>query len=56
VFKIGEQNYRVLRKRLSELEIRLKAEDIGGTVSRTVCLDLAMGQTIVCINGMERVL
>ncbi|MGD8666467.1 MAG: chemotaxis protein CheD [Desulfobacterales bacterium] len=56
VFKIGERNYRVLRKRLSEIEIRLKAEDIGGTVSRTVCLDLAMGQTIVCSNGMERVL
>lgn len=56
VFKIGERNYRVLRERLSNEGIRLKAEEIGGTVSRAVRLDLAIGQTIVCSNGVERVL
>jgi chemotaxis protein CheD len=56
VFKIGERNYRVLREKLSNEGIRLMAEDIGGTTSRTVCLNLASGQTMVCSNGAERVL
>lgn len=56
VFQIGERNYRVLCERLLNEGIRLKAEDIGGTASRTVCLDLAIGQTIVSSNGVERVL
>lgn len=56
VFKIGERNYRVLCERLSKEGVRLIAEDVGGTASRTVCLDLASGQTIVRTNGAERVL
>ncbi|MBW2434993.1 MAG: chemotaxis protein CheD [Deltaproteobacteria bacterium] len=56
VFQIGERNYRTLHARLLDEGIRLKAEDVGGTACRTVCLDLAMGQTIVCSNGIERVL
>ena len=56
VFKIGERNYRVLCERLADQMVRLKAEDIGGTVSRSVCLDLTTGQTIVRSNGVEKVL
>ena len=56
VFQIGERNYLVLCERLLNEGIRLKADDIGGTASRTVCLDLAIGQTIVSSNGVERVL
>lgn len=56
VFKIGNRNYRILREKLASERIRLRAEDIGGTASRTVCLDLASGQTIVRSNGAERVL
>jgi chemotaxis protein CheD len=56
VFKIGERNYRVLREMLSKEGICLTAEDIGGTVSRKVALDLSSGQTIVYSNGTERVL
>lgn len=56
VFKIGERNYRVLHEKLSNEGIRLKSEDIGGTLSRKVCLDLTIGQTIVCSNGTEKVL
>lgn len=56
VFKIGERNYRVLREKLLNEGICLKAEDIGGTVNRSVCLDLSIGQTIVRSNGKERVL
>ena len=56
VFKIGERNYRVLREMLSKEGVRLAAEDIGGTKSRKVELDLASGQTIVYSDGIERVL
>ncbi len=56
VFKIGERNYRILCERLQTEGIRLAVEDVGGTASRTVCLDLASGQTIVSSNGAERVL
>ncbi len=56
VFKIGERNYRILRKMLAIEGLALAAEDIGGTASRRVCLDLASGQTMVRSNGAERVL
>ena len=55
VFKIGERNYRALQEILSKEGICLAAEDIGGTISRKVALDLASGQTIVYSNGTERV-
>jgi len=56
VFKIGERNYRVLREVLSKENVCLAAEDIGGTHSRKVDMDLASGQTIVHSNGKTRVL
>jgi chemotaxis protein CheD len=56
VFKIGERNYRVLQEMLSKEGICLAAEDIGGTISRKVALDLASGQTIVRSNGAKKVL
>lgn len=56
VFKIGERNYRVLQEMLSNEGICLSAEDVGGTMSRKVALDLSSGQTIVYSNGTERVL
>ena len=56
VFKIGERNYRVLQEMLSNEGVRLAAEDVGGTISRKVALDLASGQTIVRSNGEKKVL
>ena len=56
VFKIGERNYRVLQEMLSKEGVCLTAEDVGGTVTRKVALDLANGQTIVRINGTKKVL
>jgi chemotaxis receptor (MCP) glutamine deamidase CheD len=56
VFKIGERNYRVLQEMLSKEGICLAAEDVGGTATRKVALDLANGQTIVRINGTKKVL
>jgi chemotaxis receptor (MCP) glutamine deamidase CheD len=41
---------------LSKEGICLAAEDVGGTATRKVALDLANGQTIVRINGTKKVL
>ena len=56
VFKIGKRNYSVLQEMLTKDGIRLAAEDVGGTSSRAVQLDLASGQTIIRSNGDKRIL
>ena len=56
VFKIGKRNYHVLQEMLMKAGIDLAAEDVGGTASRAVKLDLATGQTVVNSNGAKRVL
>jgi len=53
MFKIGERNYTVLKKLLWKNNILLEAEDIGGTISRTVYLDLATGQTVISSGGKK---
>lgn len=47
VFNIGERNFVILRKMLWRNNILMKAHDIGGTLTRTVRLDMATGQTTV---------
>ncbi len=54
MFKIGERNYTVLKKLLWKNNILLETEDVGGTASRTVHLDLATGQTVISSNGKKR--
>jgi chemotaxis protein CheD len=53
MFKIGERNYTVLKKLLWKNNILLKAEDIGGTKSRTVHFELSTGKTIISSNGTK---
>ena len=54
MFKIGERNYTVLKKLLCKNNILLETEDVGGTASRTVHLDVATGQTVIHSNGNKR--
>jgi chemotaxis protein CheD len=56
VFKIGERNYTILKKLLWKNNILLDAEDVGGTASRTVQLDVATGETVISSNGKKRTL
>jgi chemotaxis receptor (MCP) glutamine deamidase CheD len=56
MWQIGERNYRVLQEVLVNDGIRLAGEDVGGTDSRMVQLDVATGQTLISSNGTERVL
>jgi chemotaxis protein CheD len=53
MFKIGEHNYTILKKLLWKNNILLEAEDVGGTISRTVYLDLATGQTVISSGGKK---
>ncbi len=54
MFKIGERNYTVLKKLLRKNNVLLEAEDVGGTDSRTVHVDIATGQAIVRIKEKRK--
>ncbi len=43
-FDIGKRNYQALRKILWRAGLMLHAENVGGTISRTVSLNVATGQ------------
>jgi chemotaxis protein CheD len=54
VFNIGERNNTVVRKMLWKNNILISGEDVGGSVPRTMSLDLATGKTVLKMNGGER--
>ena len=54
MFKIGERNYTVLKKLLWKNNVLLKAEETGGTISRTVYLDITTGRTTIKSGREER--
>lgn len=47
LFNIGERNYIVLRKILWKNNVLIASEDIGGTDSRTMYLEIGTGRVIV---------
>lgn len=53
LFRIGERNYTVLRKILWKNNILIAAEDVGGTVARTMYLHMQTGQTVIRSCGKE---
>ena len=55
-FKIGERNYAVLRKMLWKNKLLIDAEDVGGSISRTVYMDVATGVVSIRSNGQVNVL
>ena len=56
LFRIGQRNHTVLRKLLWRNGILLAAEDVGGSASRTMYLEMATGLTLVKVNGEIRAL
>jgi chemotaxis protein CheD len=54
VFNIGERNNTVVRKMLWKNNILISGEDVGGSIPRTMSLDLATGKTILKAGGTER--
>jgi len=53
LFRIGERNYAVLRKLLWKNNILIKAEDVGGQISRTLTLEIATGRVAIKSKGKE---
>ena len=51
MFNIGKRNYSLLSKLLDKNQIKISGEDVGGTVSRTVFLYVATGETTIRSNG-----
>ena len=55
-FQTGQRNVVSLQKLLWKNGVFLRAEDVGGNVSRTVSLNVASGEMIVKTNGVSMVL
>lgn len=51
VFNIGKRNYMVLRKMFWKNKVMITKEDVGGTVNRTVSLDIGSGITRLKVSG-----
>lgn len=47
IFNIGRRNYKVVKKFLEKNKIRIIAENVGGTCSRTVFLYLENGEVAI---------
>lgn len=55
VFNIGKRNYAALRKILWKAGVMVHGEDIGGTISRTVRLEVSTGRFLIrCPAQPER--
>ena len=46
-FNIGERNYVVLRKILWKNNILINGEDVGGSIARTMRLDIGTGTVTI---------
>ena len=56
-FNIGKRNYMIARKLFWKNGVLIRGEDVGGTISRSLSLDLATGKVVVKSPGMgEKVL
>ncbi len=53
-FQIGKRNFVMLRKILWERGILIKAHDVGGSVSRTMSLEIGNGEVQLRINGVAK--
>ena len=51
VFNIGKRNYAIMKKLFEKNNISIAKEDIGGTVNRTISLDVKTGQVILKVSG-----
>jgi chemotaxis protein CheD len=53
IFKIGERNYEVLLKVLAKNGLSIAGEEVGGTIARTMYLDVGTGRTTLKRGGKE---
>jgi len=50
-FSIGKRNYLILSKLFAKNHITIAAEDIGGSVNRTVSLEIGTGRVHLKVSG-----
>ncbi|RKY55352.1 MAG: chemotaxis protein CheD [Candidatus Neomarinimicrobiota bacterium] len=53
-FAIGKRNYIVLKKLFWRNGVLIEAEDVGGSVARTMHLQVATGKVLIASNGQTR--
>ena len=53
-FQIGKRNFVTLRKLLWKNNVLLKAYDVGGTVARTMVIEIESGEVLLKVNGVTR--
>ena len=52
-FNIGKRNYMAVRKIFWKNNVMIDYEDVGGSVNRTIRLDIKDGQTWLKVSGQE---
>lgn len=52
-FNIGERNFVVFRKILWKNEMLIAAQEVGGTIARTLYLHMESGRTVIRSQGHE---
>jgi chemotaxis protein CheD len=55
VFNIGKRNYLAMRKIFWRNNVMILAEHVGGSVNRTVRLELATGRVLLKVSGFGEV-
>jgi len=55
IFNIGEKNYEALKNGLANYDLKIHHEDIGGTNSRTLSLEIGSGSSSIKIFGQGEV-
>ena len=55
IFNIGQRNYQIMRRMFEKNNIKIAAEDIGGSVNRTVSLEIGTGRTVLKVSGRGEV-
>jgi len=53
MFRIGERNHTILKMLLGKNGLLLAAEDVGGTMCRTLQCDMSTGKVVVSSGGRE---
>lgn len=56
LFKIGKRNFLILRKLLWKEGFLLKSYDVGGSISRTMLLEIGTGKVMIRSSGQVRYL
>ena len=55
MFNIGEKNYGALKNGLANYDVTIHHEDIGGTNSRKLSLEIGSGSSCIKIFGQAEV-